>query len=262
MGKLFLVVNAGCKEADFALMREALAGQAELRVAEDRALLALQGPQAAAVMARALRRPLSHCPSWAPRGADFDGIAIHVSRAPAIPARTASRSRSRPARPKAVWDALMADERVKPVGLGARDSLRLEAGLCLYGHDIDATTSPVEAGLAWSIQKRRREGGGFQGADRVRRELMEGASRLRVGLLPDGSAPVREGARIKNEAGEAIGTVTSGGFGPTVGGPVAMGYVERAFASAGTPVLVELRGRDVPTTIAAMPFTPHHFHRG
>src|SRR5262249_25755060 len=150
---------------------------------------------------------------------------------------------------------------VEPVGLGARGSRRLEAGLCLYGHDIDETTSPIEAGLAWSIQRRRREGGGFPGAGRIQRELVEGPSRSRVGFLPEGKAPVREGATVTSLAGEVIGEVTSGGFGPTLGRPIAMGYVGRGSSAPGTPVLIGLRGRHVPATVAALPFTPHRFHR-
>jgi aminomethyltransferase len=258
-GRLFLVVNAGRKDADFALVERALGGKAELRIAEDRALIALQGPQAAEVMGR-------HCPAavalpfMGAGRALFEELDIHVSRS-GYTGEDGFEISARASDAAALWDALAADERVRPVGLGARDSLRLEAGLCLYGHDIDETTSPIEAGLAWSIQKRRRETGGFPGEERIRRELQAGPSRLRVGLMPDGRAPVREGAAIKNEAGEIVGKITSGGFGPTVGGPIAMGYVERAFAEVGTPVLVELRGKDVPTRIAAMPFTPHRFHR-
>jgi aminomethyltransferase len=258
-GRLFLVVNAGRRDADFALVERALGGKAELRIAEDRALIALQGPQAAEVMGR-------HCPAavalpfMGAGRALFEELDIHVSRS-GYTGEDGFEISARASDAAALWDALAADERVRPVGLGARDSLRLEAGLCLYGHDIDETTSPIEAGLAWSIQKRRREAGGFPGEERIRRELQAGPSRLRVGLMPDGRAPVREGAAIKNEAGEIVGKVTSGGFGPTVGGPIAMGYVERAFAEVGTPVLVELRGKDVPTRIAAMPFTPHRFHR-
>jgi aminomethyltransferase len=150
---------------------------------------------------------------------------------------------------------------VKPIGLGARDSLRLEAGLCLYGHDIDEKTSPVEAGLTWSIQKRRRQEGGFPGAARVQSELANGPDRQRVGLLPEGRAPAREGTEIRAADGTAIGTVTSGGFGPTVGGPIAMGYVNRRFAEPGTPVVLVVRGKDLVAKVAPMPFAPHHYHR-
>ncbi|MFO0347945.1 MAG: glycine cleavage T C-terminal barrel domain-containing protein, partial [Labrys sp. (in: a-proteobacteria)] len=135
------------------------------------------------------------------------------------------------------------------------------AGLCLYGHDLDGTTSPVEGVIGWSIQTRRRLEGGFPGAARIQREFAEGPSRLRVGIVPEGRAPVREGAAIKAADGTPVGVVTSGGFGPTVNGPVAMGYVPRALATPGTPLLLDLRGRDVPASVATLPFTPHRFHR-
>jgi aminomethyltransferase len=174
-----------------------------------------------------------------------------MCRARAIRARTDSRSPSQ---------ALLADERVKPVGLGARDSLRLEAGLCLYGHDIDQTTSPVEAALTWSMQKRRREGGGFPGAARIQRELREGPKRLRVGLRPAGRAPAREGAEIR-AGGRAIGGVTSGGFGPTLNAPVAMGYVETALAKPGTECEIIVRDKPLAATISPAPFVPHRYKR-
>jgi aminomethyltransferase len=258
-GTLFLVVNASRKEADFALIRDRLKGRAELVAAPERALLALQGPAAATVMAR-------HCPAAAAlpfmgaRSSDLDGVDIHVSRSGytgedgfelSIPADKVG----------TVWETLIADERVKPIGLGARDSLRLEAGLCLYGHDIDETTSPIEADLAWSIQKRRREEGGFPGAERIRKELADGPGRRRVGLRPEGRAPVREGAAIKSQAGDVIGRVTSGGFGPSVGTPVAMGYVATPFAAQGTELFVDLRGKDVAARIVPLPFAPHRYHR-
>ena len=148
-----------------------------------------------------------------------------------------------------------------PIGLGARDSLRLEAGLCLYGHDIDATTSPVEAGLAWSIQPRRRAEGGFPGAERIQRELAEGPARLRVGLLPEGKALAREGTDIVDLEDRPIGTVTSGGFGPTVGGPIAMGYVSRRFAEPGTPVRLMVRGKPLTARVVPLPFVPHRYVR-
>jgi aminomethyltransferase len=157
---------------------------------------------------------------------------------------------------------LLAQPEVRPIGLGARDSLRLEAGLCLYGHDIDTGTSPVEADLVWSIQKRRRAEGGFPGAARIQAELANGPSRKRVGILPDGKAPAREHTEITDAAGRRIGTITSGGFGPTVGGPVAMGYVEAAFAAPGTPVQLVVRGVPRPARVAAMPFAPHRYFRG
>jgi aminomethyltransferase len=163
---------------------------------------------------------------------------------------------------EAVWNLLLADERVKPVGLGARDSLRLEAGLCLYGSDLDETTSPVEAGLAWSIPKRRREAGGFPGAARVHEELADGPARRRVGIRPTGRAPARAGTEIRSAGGhEPIGTVTSGGFGPSVGGPVAMGYVAASHAAPGTAVELVVRGKAMPAEIVKLPFVPQRQKR-
>jgi aminomethyltransferase len=150
---------------------------------------------------------------------------------------------------------------VKPIGLGARDSLRLEGGLCLYGHDIDETTSPVEADLLWSISKRRRSEGGFIGAARVQKEITEGVSRRRVGIKPEGRAPAREGTEICDASGRVIGRVTSGGFGPTVGGPVAMGYVDAASAAPGTAVSLLVRGQALPASIIKLPFVPNRFKR-
>ncbi|MDQ0470382.1 glycine cleavage system aminomethyltransferase GcvT [Labrys wisconsinensis] len=258
-GTLALVVNASRKAADFALLRERLAGKAELLVHDDRALLALQGPEAAAVMAM-------HCPPAAAlpfmgvATATIDGIAVGLSRS-GYTGEDGFEISVGAGEARALWDRLTADPRVRPIGLGARDSLRLEAGLCLYGHDIDETTSPVEAGLTWSIQKRRREAGGFPGAVLVRRELEDGPARLRIGLRPEGRAPVREGAVIKNSFGDVVGSVTSGGFGPSLGAPVAMGYVLRRFAEPGTALTVDLRGKDVPATVVPLPFVPHRYKK-
>jgi aminomethyltransferase len=161
----------------------------------------------------------------------------------------------------ALWNTLLADPEVRAIGLGARDSLRLEAGLCLYGHDIDTTTSPIEAGLIWSIQKRRREEGGFPGAERVQREIRDGAARARVGIKPEGRAPAREGTVITTPDGREVGIVTSGGFGPTVNGPVAMGYVAKDVSAAGTDLHLIVRGKPLPAKVAAMPFAPHRYKR-
>jgi aminomethyltransferase len=157
--------------------------------------------------------------------------------------------------------ALLDHEDVKPVGLGARDSLRLEAGLPLYGNDLDETTSPVEAGLTFAVAKSRREEGGFPGADRIISELRDGPKRLRVGLKPDGRAPVREGAEVLSPRGNRIGSVTSGGFGPSVGGPVAMGYVDAAHAKDGASVQLSGRRGPEPAKIAPLPFVPHRYVR-
>jgi aminomethyltransferase len=157
---------------------------------------------------------------------------------------------------------LLGSPAVKPIGLGARDSLRLEAGLCLYGHDIDETTSPVEAGLLWSIPKRRRLDGGFLGAERILGEIAKGVSRRRVGLRPEGKAPAREGAEIVDEGDAVVGRVTSGGFGPSVGAPIAMGYVTAGRAAPGSALDLMVRGKKLAARVAAMPFHPHAYFRG
>ena len=157
---------------------------------------------------------------------------------------------------------LLADPNVAPIGLGARDSLRLEAGLCLYGHELDETVDPIEAALSWSIQKRRRIEGGFPGAERIQRALSDGPRRLRVGLRPEGRAPARDGTEIDSPDGAPVGVVTSGGFGPSVGAPIAMGFVERASAAAGTPINVVVRGKPLGARVVALPFHPHAYHRG
>jgi aminomethyltransferase len=162
----------------------------------------------------------------------------------------------------AVAELLLAEPEVAPIGLGARDTLRLEAGLCLYGHDIDETTTPVEAGLAWTIGRRRREEAGFAGAARILKELADPPPRRRVGILPDGRAPARDGSAILDPAGNPIGTVTSGGFGPSLNAPVAMGYVARAQAAAGTSISVVVRDVARPAHVAPMPFVPTRYYRG
>lgn len=257
-GWAYLVVNAGCKDADYAHIAAHLPAGVTLRVEADLALVALQGPEAVEVIAT-LVPAIRAVPFMSYHAAQLDGVWLHISRSGytgedgveiSIPSKDVV----------AFCDRLLQDPRVRPIGLGARDSLRLEAGLCLYGHDIDTTTSPIEADLKWSIQKRRREQGGFPGAERIRRELAEGPSRLRVGLLPEGRQPAREGAEIMAD-GRRIGTVTSGGFGPSVNGPVAMGYVEAAFAKSGTPVSLIVRGKELPARIAPMPFVPHRYFR-
>ncbi|WP_413992191.1 glycine cleavage system aminomethyltransferase GcvT [Labrys okinawensis] len=259
-GSLGLVVNAACKQADFELIKSRIGDRAKLLIVQDRALLALQGPQAAAVMA-------DHCPDAAAmpfmgsRSSTFDGIDIALSRS-GYTGEDGYEISVKSSKSVQIWRTLLADDRVKPIGLGARDSLRLEAGLCLYGHELNETISPIEAGLIWSIQKRRRVEGGFPGAARLQKEIAEGVARTRVGLIPEGRSPVRDGAPLKNTDGETVGIVTSGGFGPTVGGPVAIGYVPPALSAPGTSLLVELRGKDVPIKVAAMPFAPHRFHRG
>jgi aminomethyltransferase len=258
-GSLGLIVNASRKAADYEWIRSNLTPGISLMPVENRALIALQGPRAAEVIAR-------HCPKagslafMGAMSAEFDGIDCSVSRSGytgedgfeiSVGARKAHEFVS----------ALLAEPEVKPIGLGARDSLRLEAGLCLYGHDIDETTSPVEADLAWSIGKRRRTEGGYPGAFRIGRELTHGPARRRVGLRPEGRAPAREGTVVSDESGKAIGRITSGGFGPTVNGPVAMGYVEARFAKPGTPVSLTVRGTVVPARVSELPFISHNYKR-
>jgi aminomethyltransferase len=256
-GTLILVVNAGCKEQDYAHLAANLPKGVTLKRRDDQALLALQGPKAAEVLAQF--SPTASMPFMTAFPTHFDRTPVYVSRSGytgedgyeiSVAADEAGR----------LWGALLSDDRVRAIGLGARDSLRLEGGLCLYGHDIDTTTSPVEAGLSWSIQKRRREEGGFPGSDRIQKELREGTTRLRVGIQPEGRQPAREGTEIF-VGKRKIGVVTSGGFGPSVNGPVGMGYVESAFATPGTPVILMVRGKELPANITRMPAVPNRFYR-
>jgi aminomethyltransferase len=262
---LVLVVNAACKEADEALLRAGLSEVCEVRPLNDRALLALQGPKAAAALAKlsagveAMRfmdagpRQVAGFDCYVSRSGytGEDGFEISVPNAQA----------------EQLARLLLADSDVLPIGLGARDSLRLEAGLCLYGHDIDTETTPVEAALEWSVQKTRRSGGaragGFPGAEKILAQLDHGAQRRRVGLRAEGRAPVREGTALFADAGsaEAIGKVTSGGFGPTLNAPVAMGYLPAALAEVGTQVFADVRGQRLPLRVAAMPFVPNTYKR-
>jgi aminomethyltransferase len=258
-GKLFLIVNASRKDVDYVHIAPRLPKGVRLDPAPDRALLAVQGPAAAQILAS--RCPeASQLPFMTAASARIGAVDCHISRSGytgedgfeiSLPAADAAR----------LWQMLLRADELKPIGLGARDSLRLEAGFCLYGHDIDETTSPIEAGLAWSIQKRRRSQGGFPGAKRIQDELASGPKRKRVGIKPDGRAPAREGTEVLLPSGERIGVVTSGGFGPSVNGPVAMGYVEAGHAEVGTPVNLMVRGKALPAAIASLPFVPHHYVR-
>ena len=261
--RLFLVVNAARKAEDFARIAATLPAGVALRPLPDRALLALQGPAAATAIA-----------SLAPAlpGLSFMGVAeTTIGGIPALASRSGYTGEdgfeiSVPAeRAEELAKALLALPGVQAAGLGARDSLRLEAGLCLYGNDIDETTSPVEAALTWTIGKRRRMAWDFPGAARVRAELADGAARLRVGLKPEGRQPARAHTPVhapKGEAlGEAVGEVTSGSFGPSANGPIAMGYVARAHAGDGTPLALMVRGKALPARIAPLPFVPHRYPR-
>lgn len=258
-GPAYVVVNAGRKEHDYGHIAGLLPKGLKLIRRDDLALVALQGPKAEAVMAK-LAPELVNLPFMRQALVTVQGMALQVSRSGYTGEDGYEISVKNDDAVK-LWRLLLSDERVKPIGLGARDSLRLEGGLCLYGHDIDETTSPVEAGLMWSIAKHRRAEANFEGAARVTRELAEGVARKRVGLKPEGRAPARDGTEITNAAGEKIGTITSGGFGPTVGGPVAMGYVATAFAQPGTKVNLVVRGNPMPATITALPFVPNRFKR-
>ncbi|MCJ8286012.1 glycine cleavage system aminomethyltransferase GcvT [Halomonas sp.] len=260
---LYLVVNAACRDQDIAHLRRGLPDH-EVEVV-DRGLLALQGPKTADVMARL-------CPAacemvFMQHGRfDIDGIPVWISRSGytgedgfeiSVPADQTD----------ALARKLLAEEEVEAIGLGARDSLRLEAGLCLYGHDIDTTTTPVEAGLIWAIGKPRRRGGeragGFPGADLVLHQVeVKDHQRKRVGLLGEGRAPVREGAELYSEDDRLLGQVTSGGFGPSVGKPVAMGYVSLDHAEIGTTVYAEVRGKRLPMTVTRMPVITPGYYRG
>ena len=258
-GQLLLIVNAARKEIDYLDLSDRLPEGVELYSADDRALLALQGPRAAAALAR-------HCPKaealtfMTATSAEFDGVDCHVSRS-GYTGEDGFEISISAANAEAVARALLAEPEVEAIGLGARDSLRLEAGLCLYGHDLDEETSPIEANLAWAVGKRRRGEGNFPGAERIISELENGPARLRVAIAPEGRAPAREGTEIQNEAGESIGHVTSGGFGPTVGAPIAMGYVAHEYSATGTPIRLLVRGVARPALVADMPFVPHRYRR-
>ncbi len=262
---LFLVVNAACKEADIAHMQAHLSDACDIEVIEDRALLALQGPASEAALARlsvdvagmkfmdVITTEILGAECWVSRSGytGEDGYEISIPNSKAV----------------AVAEALLEMEEVAAIGLGARDSLRLEAGLCLYGNDIDTGTTPVEAALLWAVQKIRRTGGdragGFPGADVILAQFENGAGRKRVGIQPSGRAPMRgETALFADETStDPIGQITSGGFGPTVQAPVAMGYVSIEKSVIGTEIFAEVRGKRLPATVAAMPFTPANFKR-
>jgi aminomethyltransferase len=256
---LYVVVNAGRKAHDYRHIASHLPPQVAFRTGDELSLLALQGPMAETVLAK-------HAPALCDLKfmhqtvVAIDGIDARVSRSGytgedgfeiSVHNRDAAR----------LWNLLLADPAVKPVGLGARDSLRLEGGLCLYGHDIDETTTPVEAELVWSIARRRRSEGGFFGWEIVRQQLAQGPARKRVGIKPEGRAPAREGTVITDVSGRAIGKITSGGFAPTVGGPVAMGYVEAGSSVPGTPVQLIVRDSPLPATVVKLPFVPNRFKR-
>ncbi|MCC4115693.1 glycine cleavage system aminomethyltransferase GcvT [Aromatoleum toluclasticum] len=262
--RLFVVVNAACKAQDIAHMQKHLSGRCKVEVLDDRALLALQGPAAATVLAR-LAPEVAKMVFMNSITVNLLGVPCYVSRSGytgedgyeiSVPADKA----------EALARELLSHPEVAPIGLGARDSLRLEAGLCLYGHDLDVNTSPVESSLLWALSKPRRadgaRAGGYPGADVVLGHIANGVSRKRVGLRPNARVPVREGAEIVDASGKKVGIVTSGGFGPTLEAPVAMGYVETALAKVGTQLSAIVRGKPVPIEVASTPFVPQRYYRG
>jgi aminomethyltransferase len=263
--QLMLVVNAACKDQDLAHLQKHLAGQCEITpLFEERALLALQGPQAVTALAR-LAPDVAKMTFMQFAPIRIDGIDCYVSRSGytgedgyeiSVPAEHAETLARR----------LLAEPEVAPIGLGARDSLRLEAGLCLYGHDMNTETTPIQASLLWAISKVRRadgaRAGGFPGAEQIFAQHQSGAPRKRVGLLPQERTPVREGAEIVDANDKVIGTVCSGGFGPTLGAPLAMGYVDAAFTALDTPVWAIVRGKKVAMQVSKMPFVAQRYFRG
>ena len=256
---LYLVVNGATKEGDFEYIAANLKGIAKLTPKPDRALLALQGPMAAKALER-LSPGIDQLTFMQVRRATVAGAPAIVSRSGytgedgfeiSLEGRDAGR----------ITRALLAEPEVLPVGLAARDSLRLEAGLCLYGHDIDETVDPAEANLIWSIGKRRKADKDFPAGDKIMDRVTSGTQKKRVGILPIGKAPAREGAEIADKTGRVIGKITSGGFGPSLNAPVAMGYVESAFAANGTEVDLIVRGKPMPARIAPMPFVLNRYKR-
>jgi aminomethyltransferase len=258
-GMLYVVVNAGTKDGDFARFQAAAGEAARLTRADDRALIALQGPEAAAVLADVLPEAAG-LTFMTFRRVEHQGQGLVVARSGytgedgfeiLVPAEIA----------ESFWNRLAGDERARPIGLGARDSLRLEAGLPLYGHDADETVSPIEAGLGFAVSKRRVKAGDFPGAARVVAERGGALKRVRVGLKVLDGAPAREGAEIVNADGAAVGKVTSGGFAPSLGAPIAMGFVPPALAEPGTRLGVVVRGKTQGAEVTAMPFVPHRYVR-
>lgn len=263
--ELFLVVNAACKDQDLAHLRKHLGKHCDIQpLFEERALLALQGPAAITVL-QGLAPEVASMTFMQFAPVTLLGTECYVSRSGytgedgfeiSVPAQHA----------EALARHLLADPQVQAIGLGARDSLRLEAGLCLYGHDMNDSTTPVEASLLWAISKNRRaEGsraGGFPGADIIFAQQQNGVARKRVGLLPQERTPVREGAEIVDAEGTVIGNVCSGGFGPTLGAPLAMGYLDTAFTALDSEVWAIVRGKPVPLKVSKLPFVPQRYYRG
>ena len=257
-GTLYVVVNAGTKENDFALIAAAAGDKADLRRVDDDGLLALQGPEAVDVMA-SLVPEATQLGFMQVREFDWNGVPVTISRS-GYTGEDGFEILVSNHMAVALWDELLVDPRVRPIGLGARDSLRLEAGLPLYGHDLDETTSPIEADLGFAVSKRRREAADFPGAARILAEREGKLARKRVGLIVEG-APAREGAEILDASGTAIGVVTSGGFAPSLGKAIALGFVPPEHAGIGTNLQVSVRGRAQPAEIVPTPFVPHRYFR-
>jgi aminomethyltransferase len=256
---LMLVVNAARKDADLAHLQAQLSSGAAIEPRFDRALLALQGPRAASVLAR-LAAGVDRIPFMSAAEVSLGGVRAYLSRS-GYTGEDGFEISLAAADAPGVAERLLAEPEVLPIGLGARDTLRLEAGLCLYGHDIDETTTPIEAGLAWTIGQRRRTEGGFPGAVAILRQLADGPPRRRAGIRPDGRAPAREGTQIIGLAGNPVGRVTSGGFGPSVGAPIAMGYVDSAHAATGSALQLIVRDVPRPAHVAPLPFVPTRYYR-
>jgi aminomethyltransferase len=257
-GSLYVIVNAGTKDLDWAHIESHLGGKAKLTRADDGALLALQGPEAVAVL-DAILPGVANLSFMHYGPFDWNGTRLIVSRS-GYTGEDGFEILCAKDKAGELWNAILADERVKPIGLGARDSLRLEAGLPLYGHDLDDTVSPIEAGLNFAVSKRRREAADFPGAARIMSELAGNMSRVRVGLFVEG-APAREGATIVDEHGTGIGRVTSGGFAPTLNRAIALGFVEPRHAAPGTRLKVAVRDRLQPAEVTTLPFVPHRYVR-
>ncbi|MEM9704922.1 MAG: glycine cleavage system aminomethyltransferase GcvT [Pseudomonadota bacterium] len=259
-GALHLVVNAGVKDRDYTYLRERLGDDVALEVHSEKALLALQGPAASKVLAK-YDPELATMPFMSARRSRIANVDAVVSRC-GYTGEDGFELSVDGAKAVSVSQALLDHDLVEPIGLGARDSLRLEAGLCLYGSDIDETTSPVEADLTFAIGKRRRREGGFAGAERILSELQNGPKRRRVLIAPEGRAPARAGVKIHEADGAEIGAVTSGGFGPSAEAPVAMGYVAANARCEDGRINLKIRGKDVPARIVQEPFSPHRYYRG
>jgi aminomethyltransferase len=257
---LTLVVNAGGKEADVAHLRAGLPSAVEVVHRTDLALLALQGPTAGEVMARH-DRAAAGLTFMQTSTASVGGVAVGVSRS-GYTGEDGFELTVAAERAQELAEVLLGEPEVRLCGLAARDSLRLEAGLCLYGHDLDPATTPIEAGLTWTIQARRRREGGFPGAKRILAHLADGPPRRRVGLAPEGRKPIRDHDLLRSADGRPAGVVTSGGYGPSVSRPIAMGYVAAGFDPVGTPLVAEVRGSDVACEVVALPFVPHRYARG